>query len=68
MPATPTAVGSMPRGPPISVQQKMMRRTDIRTTLNIYVYVMTDEMSTASFKVAGLAFRRNGAQTERESG
>ena len=52
---------------PISVQQKMMRHTDIRTTMNIYGDVVTDEMSTASFKVAELAFRENGAQTERES-
>jgi integrase len=52
---------------PISVQQKMMRHTDIRTTMNIYGDVVTDEMSTASFKVAELAFRANGAQAERES-
>ena len=52
---------------PISVQQKMMRHTDIRTTMNIYGDVVTDEMSTASNKVAELAFRGNGAQTERES-
>jgi integrase len=53
---------------PISVQQKMMRHTDIRTTMNIYGDVVTDEMSTASIKVAALAFRGNGAQTERGSG
>jgi integrase len=52
---------------PISVEQKMMRPTDIRTTMNIYGDVVTDEMSTASFKVAELAFRENGAQAERES-
>ena len=52
---------------PISVQQKMMRHTDIRTTMNIYGDVFTDEMNTASFKVAELAFRTNGAQAERES-
>jgi integrase len=52
---------------PISVQQKMMRHADIRTTMNIYGDVVTDEMSTASFKVAELAFRPNGAQAERES-
>lgn len=52
---------------PISVQQKMMRHTDIRTTMNIYGDVVTDEMSTATNKVAELAFRGNGAQTERES-
>ena len=52
---------------PISVQQKMMRHTDIRTTMNIYGDVVTDEMNTATFKVAKLAFRGNGAQAERES-
>jgi len=52
---------------PIAVQQKMMRHTDIRTTMNIYGDVVTDVMSTASLKVAELAFRGNGAQTEHES-
>ena len=47
---------------PIAVQQKMMRHTDIRTTMNIYGDVVTDEMSTASLKVAELAFRGDGAQ------
>jgi hypothetical protein len=45
----------------------MMRPTDIRTTMNIYGDVVTDEMNTASFKVAELAFPGNGAQAERES-
>ena len=52
---------------PIAVQQKLMRHTDIRTTMNIYGDVVTDEMSTAGLKVAGLAFQTNGAQAERES-
>jgi integrase len=52
---------------PIAVQQKMMRHTDIRTTMNVYGDVVTDEMSIASLKVAELAFRTNGAQAERES-
>jgi integrase len=51
---------------PIAVQQKMMRHTDIRTTMNIYGDVVTDEMSTAGIKVAELAFQSNGAQAERE--
>jgi integrase len=51
---------------PIAVQQKMMRHTDIRTTMNIYGDVVTDEMSTAGLKVAELAFQSNGAQAERE--
>jgi integrase len=52
---------------PIAVQQKMMRHTDIRTTMNIYGDVVTDEMSTAGLRVAELAFQTNGAQAERES-
>jgi integrase len=50
---------------PIAVQQKMMRHTDIRTTMNVYGDVVTDEMSTAGLKVAELAFQTNGAQAER---
>ena len=49
-------------GTPVAVQQKMMRHADIRTTFNIYGDVVTDEMTTASSKVAELAFRRDGAQ------
>jgi integrase len=52
-------------GTPVAVQQKMMRHADIRTTFNIYGDVVTDEMTTASSRVAQLAFRANGAQTER---
>jgi integrase len=55
-------------GTPIAVKQKMMRHTDIRTTMNIYGDIVTDEMTTASGKVAQLAFRPNGAQTERKEG
>jgi integrase len=53
-------------GTPVAVQQKMMRHADIRTTFNIYGDVVTDEMTTAGIKVAHLAFRGNGAQTERD--
>jgi len=52
-------------GTPVVVQQKMMRHADIRTTFNIYGDVVTDEMTTASAKVAQLVFGANGAQTER---
>lgn len=52
-------------GTPLAVQQKMMRHSDIRTTMNIYGDVVTDEMTTASSKVAELAFRANGTLTER---
>jgi integrase len=52
-------------GTSIAVQQKMMRHADIRTTMNIYGDVVTDEMTTAGVKVSQLAFQVNGAQAER---
>ena len=52
-------------GTSVAVQQKMMRHADIRTTMNIYGDVVTDEMTTAGVKVSQLAFQRNGAQAER---
>jgi integrase len=42
-------------GTPIAVQQKLMRHSDIRTTMNTYGEVVTDEMVQANSKVAGLA-------------
>ena len=42
-------------GTPIAVQQKLMRHSDIRTTMNVYGDVVTDEMAHAASKVAGLA-------------
>jgi hypothetical protein len=54
-------------GAPISVQQKMMRHASIKTTMDIYGDVVTDEMSTASRKVAELVFPLNGAQAERKA-
>ena len=41
-----------------------MRHGDIRTTMNVYGDVVTDEMSTAASKVAGLGAQRiaNGLQ------
>jgi integrase len=41
-------------GTTIAVQQKLMRHADIRTTMNVYGTVVTDEMTTASGKVARL--------------
>jgi integrase len=52
-------------GTSVAVQQKMMRHADIRTTMNIYGDVVTDEMTTAGIKVAQLAFQGIGAQAER---
>jgi hypothetical protein len=46
-------------------QQKMIRHTDIRTTMNIYGEVVADEKTTAGIKVAQLALHGNGAQAER---
>jgi integrase len=43
-------------GTPIAVQQRLMRHADIRTTMNVYGDIVTDEMSQAASKVAGLAF------------
>jgi integrase len=48
-------------GTPVAVQQKLMRHTDIRTTMNVYGDVVTNEMAQASSKVAGLAL--NGSQS-----
>ncbi len=42
-------------GTSIAVQQKLMRHSDIRTTLNVYGDVVTDEMAQANAKVAGIA-------------
>jgi integrase len=42
-------------GTSVAVQQKLMRHADIRTTMNVYGDIVTDEMSVASGKVAGLA-------------
>ena len=50
---------------PIAVQQKLMRHADIRTTMNTYGDVVTDEMVRAASKVARLALNR--AQAEREA-
>jgi len=53
-------------GTPVAVQQKLMRHADIRTTMNVYGDVVTDEMAQAHRKVAGLALNRlNGSQADR---
>ena len=50
---------------PIAVQQKLMRHADIRTTMNVYGDVVTDEMAIAHSKVVGLAL--NGSRTDRKA-
>ena len=52
-------------GTPIPVQQKLMRHADIRTTMNVYGDVVTDEMASAASKVAVLAL--NGSQADRKA-
>jgi integrase len=52
-------------GTSVAVRQKMIRHADIRTTINIYGDLVTDEMTTAGINVAQLAFQGNGAQAER---
>ncbi|MCU1219836.1 MAG: site-specific integrase [Candidatus Angelobacter sp.] len=42
-------------GTSVAVQQKLMRHSDVRTTMNVYGDVVTDEMAQAGAKVAGLA-------------
>jgi integrase len=51
-------------GTTIAVQQKLMRHADIRTTMNVYGTVVTDEMTTASGKVAKLVVNGTGRGTE----
>jgi integrase len=48
-------------GTQVAVQQKLMRHADIRTTMNVYGDVVTDEMAQASGKVTRLAL--NGMET-----
>lgn len=45
-------------GTAIAVQQKLMRHSDIRTTLNVYRDVVTDEMAQAHSKVVRVAIPR----------
>jgi len=42
-------------GTPVGVQQKLMRHADIRTTMNIYGDIVTDDMEVASEKTTRLA-------------
>ncbi|HEY1525631.1 MAG TPA: hypothetical protein VGH51_05280 [Candidatus Angelobacter sp.] len=46
----------------IAVQQKLMRHADIRTTMNVYGDVVTDEMAQASSKIARLAVQHSGGE------
>jgi len=56
-------------GTAVAVQQKLMRHADIRTTMNTYGDVVTDEMAEAGSKVAEMALNRkpiaNGSHADR---
>lgn len=52
-------------GTAVAVQQKLMRHADIRTTMNVYGDVVTDEMAQASGKVTRMAL--NGTETARKA-
>jgi len=51
-------------GTPLAVQKKLMRHTDIRTTMNVYGDVITNQESEALAKIARLALA-NSTQTAR---
>jgi integrase len=51
-------------GAPVGVQQKLMRHSDIRTTMNIYGDVATNDMREAHVKIVGLALNGTGNGTE----
>ncbi len=44
-------------GTTLTVQQKLMRHSDIKTTINVYGDVVTNEMGQANTKIAALALR-----------
>jgi len=44
-------------GTPIGVQQKLMRQSDIRTTMNIYGDAATEDMREAHSKIVRLALQ-----------
>ena len=51
-------------GTPVGVQQKLMRHSDIRTTMNIYGDAATPDMREVHGKIVGLAL--NGTETARK--
>ncbi len=55
-------------GTPIGVQQKLMRHTDIRTTMNIYGDAESVEMQKANGKIAELAFSHSMNGTGKQHG
>jgi len=56
-------------GTSLDVQKKMMRHSDIRTTMNIYVDVVTDDVRQAQDRITRLAFavhEQSGSPTDRK--
>src|SRR5215469_3832074 len=53
-------------GTPVGVQQRLMRHSDIRTTMNVYGDAVTRDMAEAHGKIVGLAL--NGLQTDCKRG
>lgn len=53
-------------GTGLDVQKQLMRHSTITMTMDGYGDVITDEASSATRKIAELAFHGNGAQAERE--
>ena len=51
-------------GTPVGVQQKLMRHSDIRTTMNIYGDAATEDMREAHTKVVRLALQERVNGTE----
>jgi integrase len=57
-------------GTPVGVQQRLMRHADIRTTMNIYGDVVTEDMATAHGRVVRLALPQSqtDCSTDRKFG
>jgi hypothetical protein len=55
-------------GTPIAVQQKLMRHSDIRTTMNVYGDVVDDRAKYAHSKVASLVFGNAKKEASTEPG
>jgi integrase len=55
-------------GTPIAVQQKLMRHSDIRTTMNVYGDVVDDRAKEAHSKVASLVFGNAKKEASTEPG
>jgi integrase len=54
-------------GTPITVQKQLMRHSSIKTTLDVYGDVVTDEVSTAHSKVVRMVLGQNGKDAEQHT-